>query len=324
MDEILPGGEDEYEYDLPISLRTSVWRDIGEITQGESGESALVPIKYPPGFDYCFRLMRVLVGRGELSERGLELSEEAISRNAASYEAWWYRRRCLENLGADVEEEKYCVDQWTRDMPKNYQVWYHRKWVLDKLGIFEGELEFLDEMLREDAKNYNAWQMRLWVLNRVGTWADELPFVDQKIMEDCRNNSAWAHRRAVLERLFEKPLPSDVVEAEISYACGQISFAPHNECPWNYLLGFVRQEGDDPKATERLSAYKLPSVVGDTVEDVLKGHPECRFALEAKAKIAALRQDGPTAIALFRKLQEVDPVRKYYWMIREKALTKKT
>ena len=64
---------------------------------------------------------RAIQRRNETSVRALHLTADVIEHNSANYTAWYYRRRCLKELGIDLEEERIFTDKWARDCPKNYQ-----------------------------------------------------------------------------------------------------------------------------------------------------------------------------------------------------------
>ena len=64
---------------------------------------------------------RAIQQRNETSERALHLTADVIEHNSANYTAWYYRRRCLKDLGIDLEDERVFTDKWARDCPKNYQ-----------------------------------------------------------------------------------------------------------------------------------------------------------------------------------------------------------
>lgn len=67
---------------------------------------------------------RAIVKSGELSDRALRLTTEAIGQNSANYSAWHYRRQCLFALGSDLAAELEWVAALAQASPKNYQVHY--------------------------------------------------------------------------------------------------------------------------------------------------------------------------------------------------------
>lgn len=66
---------------------------------------------------------RAFLKSDEKSERALRLMGEVIRLNPANYTAWYFRRLCLDAIGADLRTELAFVDDCTTKSPKNYQVW---------------------------------------------------------------------------------------------------------------------------------------------------------------------------------------------------------
>merc|ERR1740129_927564 len=192
--------------ELPYSQRPE-WKDVEPVPQVD-GPKPLAVIRYPPGFEEVHNYFRAIQQRDELSERALRLTADVIEHNSANYTAWYYRRRCLTQLGSDLQAELAFADGWSRDSPKNYQVWYHRRWLISAIAeqlrskenhdeeirmLGERELDYhLGVMQVHDAfKNYNGWSHRQFVVQNFGLWEKELDFVTDLIRLDVRNNSAW-------------------------------------------------------------------------------------------------------------------------------------
>merc|ERR1719336_2920448 len=116
----------------PYSQRDE-WVDVEPIPQ-DDGPKPLAVIRYPPGFEEVHSYFRAIQKRNEFSERALRLTADVIEHNSANYTAWYYRRRCLKEIGSDLDAELAFTDTWARDCPKNYQVWYHRRWVITELA----------------------------------------------------------------------------------------------------------------------------------------------------------------------------------------------
>jgi protein farnesyltransferase/geranylgeranyltransferase type-1 subunit alpha len=61
---------------------------------------------------------------GEISQRALDLTADALDQNPANYSVWHHRRHLLKELKSDISAElNYCRDV-IEQHPKNYQVWY--------------------------------------------------------------------------------------------------------------------------------------------------------------------------------------------------------
>ncbi|KAF4726693.1 hypothetical protein FOZ62_011515, partial [Perkinsus olseni] len=147
------------------------------------------------GFQDIHNYFRAVIEAGEASRRAFDLTAEVIDLNAANYTAWYWRRKCLEELADDelLQGELEFTREWATDSPKNYQVWFHRRWVVQRLfdkqllskpdevmpatatddgsagSVFSyQEFDFTAEALSEDAKNLNAWSHRMFVVRLFG------------------------------------------------------------------------------------------------------------------------------------------------------------
>ena len=105
-------------------------------------------------------LFRAILLSGEVSERGLKLTEQLLGENAGNYTIWQYRRECLRGLKWDLNQELDYMDIFAEDNPKNYQIWFHRRAVVEELGNGEREKEFCSKVFEVDAKNYHCWAHR--------------------------------------------------------------------------------------------------------------------------------------------------------------------
>ena len=233
---------------VPFSKRPE-WADMKPIPEHPSADVPPVcHIAYSDRFRETMDYFRGVLCAGEYSERALELSEEVILCNQSNYTAWHYRRECLVALKAPPSrwaEELSLVHKVAEMNPKNYQLWYHRQAVVRRTKDVETELAFCRECVRYDSKNYHSWAHRQWVLEQFADekmWAAEREYVEHLLSEDVRNNSAWNQRFFVIKKTLKEgttKIPNDVATAEIQFAIPLIHKSPNNECPWNYMRGFV-------------------------------------------------------------------------------------
>lgn len=318
--------------DLPYSKRPE-WEDVTPVPQ-EDGPLPLAVIRYPPGFVEVHDYFRAIQQKEEFSDRALQLTGDVIEHNSANYTAWYYRRKCLKAISADLSKELEFTDKWARDAPKNYQVWYHRRWLITEIAdalrargpesaeevraMGERELEYhLDVMqVNDDYKNYNGWSHRQFIVHKFGLWELEMSFVEDLIQDDIRNNSAWNHRFTVVKNT-DWP-PSDATrQREIDYALEALRNCATNESAWNYLAAFLGEgEGKVPW-------HSVPAVEA-LCKEVLALAPErerqCRFAVESMAQICEARGDQDGALERYSLLKEIDKIRAQYWEWRADVL----
>jgi len=305
------------------------WNDMEPVPQVD-GPEPLVVIRYPKGFDDVHSYFRAVQQRVEFSLRALRLTADVIEQNSANYTAWYYRRRCLKELGSDLAKELAFADTWGRNSPKNYQVWFHRRWLIAELTehlrqtaaskeegdkqvitLAKRELEFLWDVMQEneDYKNYNGWSHRQFVVQRFGLWEDEMSFVEELIDHDIRNNSAWNHRFAVVRNLSWPP--SDAVrQREVQYVLSAVRLCVGNESAWNYLSAFL---GDGPDRAAWDSDPSLEAFCREVLAQTADKENMCRFAIETLARVHEAKCEVAEAKEQYALLKEVDKIRADYW-----------
>ena len=65
---------------------------------------------------------RAILCSGEVSQRALDLTTDAVDLNPANYTVWHHRRWLLRELGANIDSEMEFCRATIEDNPKNYQV----------------------------------------------------------------------------------------------------------------------------------------------------------------------------------------------------------
>ncbi|XP_071549582.1 protein farnesyltransferase/geranylgeranyltransferase type-1 subunit alpha isoform X3 [Panulirus ornatus] len=213
------------------------WADVTPVPQ-DDGPHAVVKIAYTDAFTDVYDYFRAVMANGELSERALYLTEDALNMNAANYTVWQYRRKILKHLGSDLEKELTFCREMIEMNPKNYQVWHHRRVIVEWLGDASKELKLTEMIFNQDAKNYHAWEHRQWVLKTFILFDGELDYVDRLLEDDVRNNSAWNQRHFAIAQTTG--FTQEVIEREVDYAKNAIKKVVGNESPWSYLRGVVQ------------------------------------------------------------------------------------
>ena len=155
---------------VPFKERGDTWTDIEPIEQYEGGQAPIAPIPYPPHYEEVMGYFRAILKVGEISQRAFDLTTEVIGQCQGNYTAWFYRRKCLDELKLPLEDEmKWLQGDCGLSLEKNYQIWHHRRCIAEILGDGldrEAEMEFLAQIFESDAKNFHAWSYRIWLVER--------------------------------------------------------------------------------------------------------------------------------------------------------------
>ncbi|KAK9508944.1 hypothetical protein O3M35_006374 [Rhynocoris fuscipes] len=291
------------------------WADVTPVPQ-EDGPRTVVKIAYSDKFKDVYNYMRAILKSGEISERALTLTQDALRLNPANYTVWQYRRHLLKNLEKDLQEELDYIGDVIENNPKNYQVWHHRMAIVEWMNDATGELQFIEKMLDLDPKNYHAWKHRQWVLIKFNLFKNELEFTHRLIEDDIRNNSAWNQRYFVIN--FVNDFDEKVIHQEIEYALNAILKVTKNESSWNYLRGLLIHLDIgllEPKVVEvcehlyaqgKKSVHLLAYLVDMAIEKLQME----RYEPSEETKVLVNR-----AKEICKELAEkYDVVRKKYWL----------
>ncbi|KAJ4456817.1 putative Protein farnesyltransferase/geranylgeranyltransferase type-1 subunit alpha [Paratrimastix pyriformis] len=290
------------------------WADVTPLTQ-DDGPAPVVQIQYTPRFQEVMDYLRAIIQKGEISERALALTEDAIDCNSANYTIWAYRRVVLDGLRAEMQKELEFTENIITDTPKNYQVWYHRQWVVERLHDGSAELAFTQRMIEADSKNYHAWAHRQWAVATFGLWDHELVALEALIEADPRNNSAWNQRWFVVRSTCRLDEPA-LLAREVQYAQRYIQQAPNNESPWSYLRGLFSSKG--------VGSFARCPELEAWARQLSVRFPLCVHAVALLVDMAA---QSRSPAALEQALTDcdglaegLDPIRAKYWRHKRMAL----
>ena len=70
-----------------------------------------------------YNYFRAIVHSGEISQRALDLTQDAAELNPANYSVWHHRRFLLKKLNSNLKQEMEYCRAVIEENPKNYQVW---------------------------------------------------------------------------------------------------------------------------------------------------------------------------------------------------------
>lgn len=77
-------------------------------------------ISYKKDYDEVMSYFRAVLKAGEISERAFCLTQEVIFHAQGNYTAWFYRRKCIEELKLPLEDEMEWLQEAGLSMEKNY------------------------------------------------------------------------------------------------------------------------------------------------------------------------------------------------------------
>lgn len=203
------------------------------------------------------------------------------------------------------------------------------------LRCTDDELKYTAAVFQEDAKNYHAWSHRQWIVltvNNPTIWDSELSYTDELIFQDGRNNSAWNHRWFASHRAKKVPLLSyEKALLEAEYALKVAEMDPFNESPWRYLIGILkeqwrRREENASKISDLLDKYegKILKMKNDMKERSGADGCSCVNLISAFIDILEMKHNTSAFEAAANFAHQLgmqhDPIRKKYWLLREKEL----
>ncbi|KAF8244280.1 protein prenylyltransferase [Wilcoxina mikolae CBS 423.85] len=209
--------------------------------------------------------------------------------------------------------------------PKCYWIWNHRLWTLQQTSsllsppkaaaFWTKELALVGMMLTRDTRNFNGWMYRRIVVARIENTVqgghksmvkDEFEYTMRMIMEvgGMKNYSAWHQRSVLIPRLLEEQGRSeqekmDFFEDELELLERAITTDPEDQSLWFYHRWLVLAKGETAIAPKmpRLLRIKMLRQQINMLKELLKGHPECKYILNALVlyvqSLQGLRREPP-------------------------------
>lgn len=207
----------------------------------------------------------------------------------------------------------------------------------------------------DDSKNYHAWSHRQWIirtLNNPELWSSEIEYSHSKVLSDPRNNSAWNQRWFALHEgkvsnaasKGSSVLSFDKAKEEAHYALSGAKVDPYNESPWRYLIGVLMEQWRLVQRGEEGSSVADISEVTNLIRESIVSIREMKQSLEEQPSTTE-HSTGPS-VSLLSALVDLleiftdekdmlleaknkcgeltleDPVRRKYWLKRQKTIAK--
>ena len=262
----------------------------------------------------------------------LSILQYVILCSPKNYQIWYHRRALLEYRFKGRDESDTVA-----------------------LQVAKTELEYVDKILGDGSKNYHAWSHRQWIirtLNSPELWSSEIEYSHSKVLSDPRNNSAWNQRWFALHEgkvsnvasKGSSVLSFDKAKEEAHYALSGAKVDPYNESPWRYLIGvlmeqwrLVQRGGEDDTVVDTTEVTNL-------IRESIASIREMKQSLEEQPPTNE-HSTGPS-VSLLSALVDLleiftdekdmlmeaknkcgelileDPVRRKYWLKRQKTIAK--
>jgi hypothetical protein len=108
---------------------------------------------------------------------------------------------------------------------------------IPRADVYGAELVFIAGLLDKDVRNNSAWNQRFFVR----THAPPSAAAAAASSSSSSASSSSAVHNADPSRPPLHDMSSEVLHEEIAFTAIKLLLAPHNESPWNYLEGLLRQ-----------------------------------------------------------------------------------
>ena len=259
----------------------------------------------------------------QLQEKMLKISEQILLAQPDLSVAWNIRRNLAYKL--DIDNELNLTFTGLMSNPKSYQCWFNRRWCLDNLvqddqekikNLLQTELQNTNFFLQKDGRNFHCWDHRRWLVKKMKiSIEEEIKFSQEMINFNFSNHSAWHYRSTLLIEKYGLSLsPSlsssentNIIQEEIDYVTNAFYVDPYDSAGWIYydwLLSLC------DKATLEQQIKSLKEL--DEIE------PDCKYViihlLNLMEKLGLDQEDLDQKQRYTLKLVEIDPNRRNYYL----------
>ena len=242
-----------------------------------------------------------------------------------------------------LSDELTLTEKCLRKHPKSYPAWWHRKWVVARLinsGIsqeetkkqaLQQELLLSETLLTLDDRNFHGWGYRRFVVSLMNEHSPEkeLNYSTKKIENNFSNYSAWHHRTKYLPKVYgdlHGSLPSAILTEEYELVQHAFFTEPEDQAGWMYHAWLTAQTGVAEDATGDgdgdISSNNIPAIPGDSAvydresvlcQELSDMEPSCKWPVVTLARLKKLTGRDEESLALLKKLQTIDPMRRDYY-----------
>lgn len=254
----------------------------------------------------------------DLCTSELALTAEVLEEDGKNYHAWTHRQWCLKFFTRSLPVVVAAAGEESAAAAAASNVSSPRP----NAGIFEQEIAYVDSLLQADVRNNSAWNQRFFM--RSLPPLDASPPSSPAAAAAAAVDSATA---APAPAAFTVGMSASVISAELSYAFGKLLLAAHNESVWNYIEGLMKQAA----FAHHAELLDLLASVPDFPDEALPVEDEDdeddeysraqsfanRFAQSLLVELwESMSQPTRAARAARWLADELDPVRRKYWLFR--------
>lgn len=252
-------------------------------------------VEYSDHYKQMMGYLMTMFDKREVSQRALDLCNEALNTLPAQYIVWYYKFFILEKLGYDPKEINDSLCSLIRRAPKIYQSWFYLQWLYERHGEKFDPFPLINDVLSDDPKNFHSWSFLVWYANTFNQHQKVYDLATKYINEDERNNSAWNIRKTMGDILGVSP------ETELDDAINSLRKISKNEASRNFAYAMCDK---NPNLISKLTN------LAEELKEKDDSNPNAYHMLLYAANYAG---DQATISSICDKLIQIDPIRKNYY-----------